>query len=129
MARITVIEDSREVRTRLIKLLPATGVGELQWIGSPPFFDRKVEASVRKFKPDLIVLDLLLDRDIESGFRVLRQLKSSTFLKDIPVVVLSKFISASAEDENKRRAEALGAAKAVPKIPFPKLSLLLSLRG
>lgn len=57
----------------------------------------------REWKPDLILLDLLLPK-IE-GFEVLKQLKADLATKKIPVVVLSNLSSES----DVERATALGA--------------------
>ena len=45
------------------------------------------EEAVKKDKPDLIVLDVLMPR--ESGIRFYRNMKTSKNFKDIPIVVLS----------------------------------------
>jgi twitching motility two-component system response regulator PilH len=42
---------------------------------------------IRKQKPDLIILDVLMPK--QSGIKLYRQLKSSKSLKDIPVIIYS----------------------------------------
>lgn len=118
--RITVIEDSRESQSKFHRSLPF-GV-EMQLITAAPFFDRKIEDVIHKFKPSLIILDMSLIESTDSGFRVLKQLKESKALKDIPVVLCSKFISTDPADKYKGKAENLGAVAALPKIPFPDIN-------
>ena len=42
---------------------------------------------IRQQKPDLIILDILMPK--ESGIRLYRELKTSEFLRDIPVIMYS----------------------------------------
>src|SRR2546427_7426947 len=111
--RITMIENSRETQVKFLESLPTNETVELQPVTTAPFFDEKIEQAIIDFHPDLIILDLLLHRDIESGFRVLRKIKESNSLKDIPVVVCSKFIGEDREDKNKKRALESGAVAAL----------------
>lgn len=114
-----MIEDSRETQLRFLDSVPVTEIVELQAITVDPFFNDDIEQAIKEFKPDLIILDLRLKRDEDSGFRVLRKLKESS-LRDIPVVVCSKYIR-QPHDDNWTKAMRYGAAAALPKIPFPTL--------
>ncbi|HEV2883106.1 MAG TPA: response regulator [Pyrinomonadaceae bacterium] len=118
--RITMIEDSRETIVKFLESLPLNEQVELQPIAVDPFFDDGIEQAIKEFNPGLIILDLRLKRDEESGFRVLRRLKDSALLKDIPVVVCSKYIGKGDGDKNRQRAEKYNVAAALPKTPFPK---------
>lgn len=60
-------------------------------------------AAVRREKPDLMLLDLLLPK--VDGFEVLSVLKSDDKNKDIPIIVLT----AKAGEEDRQRASDLGA--------------------
>jgi hypothetical protein len=115
-----MIDDSRESQIRFLQSLPVDIPVELQMITSPPFFDKDIERAIMKFNPALIVLDLLLLEEVDSGFRILRQLKESEYLKEIPVVVISKFIGSDRNDKYRRKSLAFGSVAALPKIPFPK---------
>ncbi|MEA2204046.1 MAG: hypothetical protein QOE77_822 [Blastocatellia bacterium] len=123
--RVTIIEDSRESQIEFLRSLSTKVEVELQSVTGSPFLDERIRRAIKRFKPDLIILDLLLEEDIDSGFRVLGGLKETEDLKNIPVVVCSKFIGRDPKDENKKRAERLGAALALPKIPFPRAEKLL----
>ncbi len=58
----------------------------------------------KSFKPDAIMLDLVLPKKV--GLDVLSELKADESTKNIPVIVLSNL----AEDENIKKALTLGAA-------------------
>ena len=60
-------------------------------------------AAARSFRPNLILLDLILPK--KDGFAVLKELKADPELELIPVIVLSNL----GEDENIKRALQLGA--------------------
>ncbi len=62
-----------------------------------------VVKQVRKFEPDIILLDLVLPD--KNGLYVLEELKSDSKLKAIPVILLSNL----AEKEKTEKALALGA--------------------
>jgi CheY-like chemotaxis protein len=119
--RVTIIENTRETQIQFLKQLPSGVDVEVQPITAAPFFDEKIERVISEFNPDLIILDLLLSVDIQSGFRVLRYLKESKSLKDIPVVVCSKFVGdEGSKKENKKTALELGAVATFSKEDFPK---------
>jgi CheY-like chemotaxis protein len=113
--RITVIDDSRESTLWLLRSMPEGG--ELQTISSSPFFDQSIEDAIVLFSPDLILLDLLLEANVQSGFRVLRSLRMSARTTNIPVVVYSKFIGPSKDDRYRLDALRFGAVGALSKIP------------
>lgn len=124
--RITIIEDSRDTQIKFLQTLSLQESVEIQAITTEPFFDEKIEEAIREFNPALIILDLRLTRNNDSGFRVLRKLKESVWLSDIPVVVCSKFITKDSADRNRKMAMAYGADAALPKVPFPKAESFLS---
>jgi DNA-binding response OmpR family regulator len=59
---------------------------------------------VKSFKPDLIVLDLIMPR--KGGLEVLKELKEDSESKEIPVVVLTNL----SEDKSVKEAMDMGAA-------------------
>ena len=70
-------------------------------------------AQAATFKPDVIVLDLLLPK--KNGFEVLEILKKDQALKMIPVIVVSNL----GEDSDIKRALTLGAADYYVKSEHP----------
>ena len=73
----------------------------------------EVVRRAKTFRPDLILLDLILPN--KDGFEVLKELKSDPNLKLIPVVVLSNL----GQDEEIKRALQLGAVDYLVKIQHP----------
>lgn len=73
----------------------------------------EVLAVAQEFKPDLILLDLLLPE--KSGLEVLKELKETEELKGIPVVVASNLD----DDENIKKALKLGAVDYFVKSQHP----------
>jgi CheY-like chemotaxis protein len=74
-------------------------------VSEPPWLDKATQKRIEEFKPDLIVLDLVLQKGIESGERVLRNLRDSEELKDIPVFVYSSHVSCDRTNEQRVTAE------------------------
>ncbi len=96
--RVLYIEDERFFGETLEKVLTTAGYTvQLAHDG-----DEGLKV-VREWKPDLVLLDLLLPKT--EGFEVLRQLKADLGTKGIPVIVLSNL---SSEDDVKKATE-LGA--------------------
>jgi len=73
----------------------------------------EAQSKTEKFKPDIILLDLILPK--KGGLEVLESLKSDAELKLIPVVVLSNLEG----DETIKKALALGAADYFVKTQHP----------
>lgn len=73
----------------------------------------EADATLKKFRPDIILLDLILPK--KSGFDVLKDLKSDSELKSIPVIILSNL----GEAENLKKGLELGAADYMIKAQHP----------
>jgi len=74
---------------------------------------QEVRFKAEKFKPSIILLDLILPK--KSGLEVLESLKSDSELKLIPVIVLSNLEG----DETIKKALTLGAADYFVKTQHP----------
>ena len=68
---------------------------------------------IQEVNPKIIVLDLLLPK--KDGFAILKELKTNSNLKNIPVVVLSNL----GQDEEIKRALSLGALDYFVKTQHP----------
>lgn len=79
-------------------------------------------AAIRKEKPDLVLLDLLLPG--ESGMDLLEELKKSPVIGDIPVCILTAL---SAEDDV-RRGIALGAVDYIIKSQYSVAEILAKVK-
>lgn len=69
-------------------------------------------ASAKSFKPDLILLDLILPK--VNGFEALEEIRKMPETKDTPVIVLSNL----GQQEDVKRAESLGADDYLVKANF-----------
>jgi DNA-binding response OmpR family regulator len=124
--RVTVIDDSCDAARRIMEMLSKECQTEVQHLGGPPFYSDDIEQAIARFNPALLILDLLLFGDLNSGKRVLRELKQSTSLRDVPVIVCSKYITTGKEsDQLVKELLELGAAQVLSKVPFPKAEELL----
>lgn len=79
-------------------------------------------AEARTWKPDLILLDLMLP--VMSGWDVLKALGREGLLERVPVIV----VTAAVREEDERRARVLGATDYLVK-PFGVLELLHRIRA
>ncbi|MDD4931585.1 MAG: response regulator [Candidatus Colwellbacteria bacterium] len=106
--KILIVEDE-EALSRVLKEKFETEGFESMIVGN----GADAVETTAKFKPDVVVLDLLLPK--KDGFTILGELKADAELKAIPVVVLSNL----GEDENIKRAIQLGAADYFVKTQHP----------
>lgn len=94
MAKILVIEDNVELSILIRDLLVAEEFDVMCCQDGC-----QGVAFTHKYKPDLILLDLMLPAG--GGFYVLQNIKLSTLTKGIPIVVLT----ASKDQEHKKKAQ------------------------
>lgn len=108
MNKILIVEDEDALSRVMSEKLKSGGYEtEIARDGAAAF------PAARKFKPDLILLDLLLPK--KNGFEVLDDLKKNTDLRNIPVIVLSNLD----QDEDIKKAMAGGAADYFVKSQHP----------
>ena len=81
--RVLVVEDDEDVREALLMLLEQEDIGALGAANGLDAFD----VIERGFRPDLILLDLMMP--VMDGERFLRLRLNDTRLREIPVVVVS----------------------------------------
>ncbi|MFO7964276.1 MAG: response regulator [Desulfobacterales bacterium] len=80
--KILVVDDDPDVR-----LFSQTVLEENGYIPILAGNGLEGEEAIRKEKPDLVVLDVLMPR--ESGVRLYRNMKTDKKFKDIPIIILS----------------------------------------
>ncbi len=98
--KVFVVEDDPLLRNLLsIRLAKAKLPFEFSSDGT------RAMAAMRQFRPDIIILDLMLPG--KSGFEIMAELQSDTILQNIPIVVFSNRDS----KEDKQKAEQYGAKK------------------
>ncbi len=110
-AQILCIDDDPDVIEILRKYLVPEGYSVVGALSG----DEGIETAAR-IKPALITLDIMMPK--KDGWQVLRELKSSSSTKDIPVIIHSVV-------DNKPLAMSLGAADVITKPTEPKRLLSL----
>ena len=98
MAKIILIEDSKNLALALKPALEIKG-HKVLWIND----GRRALMEIKKFKPDIILLDLMLPH--VSGFEICQAVKSDMALIKIPVIIMSTLTS----QEDRERAQNAGA--------------------
>jgi twitching motility two-component system response regulator PilH len=79
---VLAVDDEAQAREFLSTVLEENGY-------TPILATNGVEAMaiIRLNKPDLVIMDILMPK--QSGIRMYREIKTSEFLKDIPVIIYS----------------------------------------
>jgi len=80
--KVLNVEDDPDTRTFVSTVLEENGYIPIMAVDGEEGMEK-----VRKEKPDLILLDILMPR--ESGIKMYHELKTDPSMKDIPVVMLS----------------------------------------
>lgn len=111
--RVLIIEDSDSIVRMVEALVSARGFD----VRSAPSGARGLEEAFT-WKPHVILLDIHLPGTYD-GLQVCEKLQADAETRDIPVVI----ITATSDDEVKRRAYELGATAFYEK-PFSPLALL-----
>ena len=117
-ARILVVEDE----TFLVKIYSV----KLKKEGFEVLIATDGEQAVQmanEVKPDIILLDLILPK--MNGFEALEKMRANPDLKKTPVIVLSNL----GQDEDIKRAEALGATDYLVKANFSIQEVIAKIRA
>jgi len=80
--KILIVEDNRDSRELVVKILKNKGYQTLEAIDGEEALEKAVAE-----RPDLILLDISIPKI--DGFEVCRRLKSQEEFKDIPIVALT----------------------------------------
>jgi two-component system KDP operon response regulator KdpE len=115
--KILIIDDDQDLRAALNIRLRANGY-ETSFAGDAMI----AVAEARRFKPDLILLDLGLPGG--DGFVVMQRLSAMPALAVIPVIVLS----ARDKDSNENQAAMAGAVAYLQK-PYDDQTLLVEIKS
>ena len=126
MKKIVLFEDSLE--TAQAYKQSAHGEPVLLSIYSSPFLTSQEIEEITELDPDLFVVDLLLGSSRNDGYGLIRSLREIIALREVPIVVVSKFINSSqCGQQVVKTVLSLGASAAFGKIPsLPSVSTLLS---
>lgn len=111
-----LVDDERAIRTICRVNLEGDGISVVEAQDGAEALDR-----VRREQPSLVLLDVMMPE--VDGWKVAAELAADQDTQEIPVV----FLSARAADEDRRRAQELGAVGYVVK-PFDPLALAGTVR-
>ena len=111
--KILVVDDDKIIVETIVQSLEEDEHG-YDMISAADGFE--AELQVAHFKPDLIILDIMMP-DI-NGYELCKKLKSNSETKDIKIIVLSAYL----DDENYKQMKEYGADACFSKpLPLPEL--------
>lgn len=99
MKKVYLIEDDQFLQKLILRKLMSSNFE----IGSAPNWNVAQE-SITDFKPDVLILDLMLPVGID-GFEILKYIRSKHVFKDTMIIVFSNM----ATDDSEKKAIELGA--------------------
>ena len=103
---VIVIEDDKNLALLLQTELEDNGFHVLQYMNGEAGM-----GAIEQYKPDTIVLDIMLDETGLNGWEILEKVKHDPNLKDIPIIISSAL-------EEKEKGFSLGASEYLVK-PYP----------
>lgn len=101
---ILLVDDDLTLREMYEERLKAEGFEIIQAVNGEEAMQK-----ARESKPNVILLDIMMPK--VNGFDVLKELKASADLKDIPVIILTALI----QDVDRLQGKKLGAADYIVK--------------
>lgn len=84
MKRIYIIDDDRDIVDSLSIVLKKN-----EYEVGYQYNEEDVEKNLSKFKPDLIILDVMFPEDSSGGFNIARTIKNNSEFAKIPIIMLS----------------------------------------
>lgn len=83
-SKVLVIEDETDILIYLLAVLEDQGMEARAMEG-----DRSLVEGIEAVKPDLILLDVMMPE--RSGISIYKELRTTSEMKDIPVIIISGF--------------------------------------
>lgn len=120
--RIVIFDDSEEALKRFRKVMEGQNV-ELRMYKQASVD----EQTLKDFRPQLIIIDLVMGRGREDGYALIKDISQTKSLKGVPIIVCSKLINSSPNGmaEKQLCLELPGVAAAFGKVPnFPSADQL-----
>ena len=114
---IYCLEDERNIRELIVYTLQSSGFDAIGFSNSVDFF-----YAVEKEKPELALLDIMLP--MENGLSVLKKMKASPMMQDIPVIM----VTAKGSEFDKVTGLNLGADDYIAK-PFGMMEFVARVRA
>lgn len=84
MKKIYIIDDDRDIVDSMSIVLTSNN-----YEVSSQYNDENVVENVIKYKPDLIILDVMFPEDSSAGFEIARSIKNNKEISSIPIIMLS----------------------------------------
>lgn len=84
MKKVYIIDDDQDIVEYISLVLKGA-----DYETAHQYDDRDVIANVRDFAPDAVILDVMFPEDESSGFKLARELRASTDVGHIPILMLS----------------------------------------
>jgi len=116
--KILIIEDDRSLQNALVEMAVREGYDV-----SSAFDGEEGLKKTAEFKPDLVLLDIILPK--KDGYEVLREIKKNEDTKNIPVLILTNL----EEIGNVQKALDLGATTFMVKSDFSIKDVLEKVRN
>ncbi len=82
--KVYIVDDDRNIVKSLSMVLKTAGY-EIE----AQYDERDLLQNVRKFQPDVIILDVMFPEDDGAGFEMARSLKNDNATSNIPILMLS----------------------------------------
>ena len=84
MKRIYIVDDDRDIVESISMVLQGEG-----YETAAQYDEISLLANVKSFGADLIILDVMFPEDESAGFRMARELREDSQLRDTPILMLS----------------------------------------
>jgi len=84
MKKVYIVDDDRDIVESITIVLNARGFET-----AAQYDDQNVVENVKKFDPDLVILDVMFPEDDSAGFKMARALKKDASTGKIPILMLS----------------------------------------
>ncbi len=84
MKKIYIIDDDRDIVESISMVLKSNG-----YEVAAQYNDEDAANRVKKFGPDLIILDVMFPENSSAGFDIAREIKNEPGLTGVPIIMLS----------------------------------------
>ncbi len=117
MTKVVIFEDAEET-LKQYRAIFSKADASIQYYRSSRLQEEELQ-EIKLFKPQLIIVDLLMGNSKMDGYALIRKLQSDSTLRHVPIIVASKFINSSPYglSETAEASSSPGVVAAISKIP------------